>query len=946
MPGLGQKSRPKLRTQASATYLVRTSEMAAAEGVSDEDEEDLSDEESVSRAARTPTGPGDEAVKAGYLLKRGHGWPRKWRRRWFELKGQRLSYYLGPDKIERKGHIDLNGRAAAKAVPDSESCEWVIPGVVGDPKGRTYLMRAETEDDMHEWVALVTKWSCDTATQEAMTWAKRVFARFVAEGVRRGWPAEELAGLEPCIDSMGQVSCADGSIQLPRLTAEIERPQRHSAMACARVHVGRALSDPTFIAYPERGRLQIDGALRPWFYQLVATKNGILYEVQQWVAALEVDGVGSMKGPNYLEVFDFVCGVIFARKPVATDARVGYNTFGERLEAERQVYEEEDWQALHDAYSVLNQLVIAVPSQERRASITPAFAGRLVRLMSSDDARERQALAPILLSLYVEANAWRESEAANLTLSIDMSDDVALQPGMRAALLRGMLQFFREAIYETMRKEGLNELLNVLACVLADIDAMSTVDDELVPIFDALRETMLPLHKAYCVMEYHEQLCTCVFHYIGLDVEGGFRARYINGLLNKWPVLDSDKEELFLVELEELLDFMSPQEEQELAMPLARVFARVMTGPCFCNAKKALEVMLSAGALFNMVTQSADVFAFVMGAIHRACDKLVPIIEWDDIETGVVAKQVREMYQAEFEFAHGADAPVMAYRSSYSADEMARMLATPGINAVGSGRLSGRGSVGDVQTLPGYSAAAAAAGYASVRSVSSSVCGSVASSVPGSSRAEQGAGGDAEQDDVAPLAVTVVSGRSSLGPGSGRRLSAAAHSVEEGRVRARTRANSLTPSKRLSHALSGTVGDTGLGSASLAAAAAAAVAATAAEAEDGDVPTPLQPMAGTGGGGTGGRQRAQSGAEAAQLLADSLQEQSQKKAQKRRSRARSDQLAQNADYEEIFEAGAPAAGSSQAEFDVPAVQVVGLFIEVASKPLNELQHSKCTMPCQ
>jgi hypothetical protein len=102
---------------------------------------------------------------------------------------------------------------------------------------------------------------------------------------------------------------------------------------------------------------------------------------------------------------------------------------------------------------------------------------------------------------------------------------------------------------------------------------MNALEADILVELEKLRDCMLMLHKPYCVPSYHEQLCTCVFHFIGLDLTGHFRASYILGLLKLWPWLDSDKEECFLLELEELLDFMSPEEEKVSgsgAVPAAR----------------------------------------------------------------------------------------------------------------------------------------------------------------------------------------------------------------------------------------------------------------------------------------------------------------------------------------------------------------------------------------
>ena len=200
-------------------------------------------------------------------------------------------------------------------------------------------------------------------------------------------------------------------------------------------------------------------------------------------------------------------------------------------------------------------------------------------------------------------------------------------------------------------------------------------------------------------------------------------------------------------------------------MPLARVFARIITGPCFCNAKKALEIMLSAGALFNMVTQNAEVFSFMMGAIVRSCEKLVPIMHWDDIETGAVAQQVREMYHAEFEFTLGADTPIKPYRSSYTPAELKELMRVRGMSDAVKPRQSLQPVAESTANDKGHEddALASALGLGSSNDVTT----------PSHSRAR---GLSVSRDP--------------------QQYAGVASSVAEGRQRARSRANSLTPTKR------------------------------------------------------------------------------------------------------------------------------------------------------
>ena len=128
-------------------------------------------------------------IKQGFLLKRGQGWPRKWRKRWFVLRGQTLRYFTNEDCTDEKGCIDLRGRPASRVAAAAEpgSFEWEIPCLVKETKGRSYSLRAETENDMMDWIAVVTKWSCDAETQAAMRCAGEIYDSLLAEAEARGW---------------------------------------------------------------------------------------------------------------------------------------------------------------------------------------------------------------------------------------------------------------------------------------------------------------------------------------------------------------------------------------------------------------------------------------------------------------------------------------------------------------------------------------------------------------------------------------------------------------------------------------------------------------------------------------------------------------------------------------------------------------------------------------
>jgi len=248
---------------------------------------------------------------------------------------------------------------------------------------------------------------------------------------------------------------------------------------------------------------------------------------------------------------------------------------------------------------------------------------------------------------------------------------------------------------------------------------------------------------------------------------------------------------------------------QELAWPLVKCFRRVITGPSFCNAKKALEVLLSAGALFNMVTQDRAVFGAMMGGINLCCEIFVPIIVWDDIETGVVAQQVKDMYQSEYDYTVGADVPVEVYRrdiapevggsaagglAALEAAENAKAEAEAAAEAAQALREAQAAASAPSDAVIGMAVVGPAEGLPHVGSENALLAAAIGG---GSGRAAAEEGGEAS---AAGDGDGVRGRRASSLQAAGRKGSSAAGSREEGRQRARSRANSMTQ-KRLSMAM-------------------------------------------------------------------------------------------------------------------------------------------------
>jgi len=126
---------------------------------------------------------------------------------------------------------------------------------------------------------------------------------------------------------------------------------------------------------------------------------------------------------------------------------------------------------------------------------------------------------------------------------------------------------------------------------------------------DFLQKILIPLHKNRSLKLYHNQLGYCILHYI--DKDPRLSEPVIKGLLRYWPVQSSEKEQLFIQELEEILDLASRKELVNVLPELFSQIARSIMSPHFQVSERALF-------LWNK-----DVVATIT-ADHR--DSILPIL--------------------------------------------------------------------------------------------------------------------------------------------------------------------------------------------------------------------------------------------------------------------------------------------------------------------------------
>uniref|UniRef100_M8BBU9 Serine/threonine protein phosphatase 2A regulatory subunit n=1 Tax=Aegilops tauschii TaxID=37682 RepID=M8BBU9_AEGTA len=204
-----------------------------------------------------------------------------------------------------------------------------------------------------------------------------------------------------------------------------------------------------------------------------------------------------------------------------------------------------------------------------------SFIVRLLNLLDSEDPRERDSLKTILHRIYGKFMVHR--------------------PFIRKAVSN----IFYHFVFETQRHNGIAELLEVFGSVISGF-ALPLKEEH--KIF--LWRVLIPLHKPKSVGVYLQQLTYCVTQFLEKDPK--LAGSIIIGLLRYWPVTNSQKEVMFLSEIEEILEATSMVEFQKCMVPLFRRIAHCINSSHFQVAERAL-FMWNNDHIISLVAQNRQV---------------------------------------------------------------------------------------------------------------------------------------------------------------------------------------------------------------------------------------------------------------------------------------------------------------------------------------------------
>ncbi|XP_074586940.1 serine/threonine protein phosphatase 2A 57 kDa regulatory subunit B' kappa isoform-like [Curcuma longa] len=234
---------------------------------------------------------------------------------------------------------------------------------------------------------------------------------------------------------------------------------------------------------------------------------------------------------------------------------------GGETEEEEPLFEPA-WSHLQLVYDLLLKFIESSSLDVKigKKYVDHSFILRLLHLFDSEDPRERECLKAILHRIYGKFMVHR--------------------PFIRKVVSNIFYQF----VFETERHNGIAELLEVFGSVISGFALPLKEEHKMF-----LWRVLIPLHKPKTLGVYLQQLSYCVTQFI--EKEPNLATSVISGLLRYWPVTNSQKEIMFLSELEEILEITNEVETQKCMIPLFQRIAYCIKSLNFQVAERALFLL-------------------------------------------------------------------------------------------------------------------------------------------------------------------------------------------------------------------------------------------------------------------------------------------------------------------------------------------------------------------
>lgn len=305
-------------------------------------------------------------------------------------------------------------------------------------------------------------------------------------------------------------------------------------------------------------------------------KRACLNELVDYITATR----GVLTEPVYPEIVKMIACNIFRTLPPSDNPEFDPEEDDPTLEA--------SWPHLQLVYEFFLRFLESPDFQASLAKkyIDQRFVLQLLELFDSEDPRERDFLKTVLHRIYGKFL------------------------GLRAFIRKQINNIFLRFIYETEQFNGTGELLEILGSIINGF-ALPLKNEHK----QFLISVLLPLHKARTLSLYHAQLAYCVVQF--LEKDATLTEPVVKGLLKFWPKTCSQKEVMFLGELEEILDVIEPTQFQKVMEPLFKQLARCVSSPHFQVAERALYFWNNE-YIMSLIEENSNVILTIMfPALYR-----------------------------------------------------------------------------------------------------------------------------------------------------------------------------------------------------------------------------------------------------------------------------------------------------------------------------------------
>ncbi|XP_069749918.1 serine/threonine-protein phosphatase 2A 56 kDa regulatory subunit epsilon isoform isoform X2 [Narcine bancroftii] len=299
-------------------------------------------------------------------------------------------------------------------------------------------------------------------------------------------------------------------------------------------------------------------------------KRAALNELVEGIAT----GRGLLIEPIYPEVIKMISVNIFRTLPPSDNPEFDPEEDEPNLEA--------SWPHLQLVYEFFLRFLESPDFQPTIAKryIDQKFVLQLLELFDSEDPRERDFLKTVLHRIYGKFL------------------------GLRAFIRKHINNIFLWFIYESEHFNGVAELLEILGSIINGFALPLKAEHK-----QFLLRVLLPLHTSRTLSLFHAQLAYCIVQF--LEKDATLTEPVLRGLLKFWPKTCTQKEVMFLGELEEILDVIEPSQFVKVQETLFKRLAKCISSPHFQVAERALYFWNNE---------------YILSLIEENCQGILPIM--------------------------------------------------------------------------------------------------------------------------------------------------------------------------------------------------------------------------------------------------------------------------------------------------------------------------------